>query len=83
MILCPVQRNSFLFSEIIELFKGFKLHKAINNRFYKLFNYLTISIKSVNISIPKSDIKLLIDNIYKPPVNYNGHIIKSMNTGVP
>jgi hypothetical protein len=45
--------------------------------------YTTISIKSVNISIPKSDRKVLIDNIYKPPVNYNGHIIKSMNTGVP
>jgi len=54
------------------LYEGYRLHRPIDNRFYKSFNNLNISIKSTNISIQKSDRKLLVDNTYLPPHIVNG-----------
>ena len=76
-----VKRNSLSLNEIIELYKGFKLHKPIDIRFYKSFNDLNISIKSTNISIQKSDRKLLVDNIYLPPHIFNGKLMNPYNIG--
>jgi len=80
-VFAGVKRNSLSFNEIIDLFKGFKLHKSIDNRFYKSFNDLNISIKSANISIQKSDRKLLVDNVYIPPHIINGRIINPYSIG--
>jgi hypothetical protein len=65
-VFAGVKRNSLSFNEIIVLYQGFKLHKSVDSRFYKSFNNLNISIKSANISIQKSDSKLLVDNNYLP-----------------
>jgi hypothetical protein len=75
-VFAGVERNSLTFNEIIELLKGNTLHKTIDNRFYKSFNSLNISIKSANISIQKSDRKLLVDNNYIPLHIENGYIIR-------
>ena len=80
-VFAGVKRNSLSFSEVIELFKGFKLHKSIDNRFYKSFNDLNISIKSSSISIQKSDSKVLVDNIYLPPHIVNGRLVNPLNVG--
>jgi hypothetical protein len=42
---------------------------------------LNISIKSTNISIHKSDRKLLVDNVYLPPQIVNGRIVNPYNIG--
>jgi DNA polymerase type B, organellar and viral len=70
-VFAGVQRNSLSFDEIIDLYKGFKLHKPIDYRFYKSFNNLNISIKSTSISIQKSDRKLLLDK-YGSQINWRG-----------
>ena len=80
-IFAGVKRNSLNFNEIIDLYKGFKIHKTIDNRFYKSFNDLNISIKSANISIQKSDRKLLVDNNYLPPHIINGKLVNPYNVG--
>jgi hypothetical protein len=80
-VFAGVKRNSLPFSEIIEIFKGFKLHKTIADRFYKSFNNLNISIKPAHISIQKSDNKVLLDNIYLPPHIVNGKLDKPMHIG--
>lgn len=74
-VFAGVKRNSLTFNELIELSKGVTLHKTIDNRFYKSFNNLNISIKSANISIQKSDRKLLVDNNYIPLHIVNGKLI--------
>jgi DNA polymerase type B, organellar and viral len=74
-VFAGVKRNSLSFSELIDLYQGLTLHKSIDNRFYKSFNNLNISIKSANISIVKSDRKLLVDNIYLPPQMNNGVLV--------
>ena len=56
------------------MYKGFTLHKSIDRRFYRSFTDLNISIKSANISIQKSDRKLLVDNIYLPPQIIDGRL---------
>jgi len=80
-IFAGVKINSLTFNEIIDLFNGLKLHKTIDNRFYKSFNNLSISIKSANISIQKSDSKLLVDNNYIPLHIINGKLINPYNVG--
>jgi hypothetical protein len=80
-VFAGVKRDSLTFKEIIELFEGFKLHKSVDNRFYKSFNSLNISIKSANISIQKSDSKVLVDNIYLPPHIVNGTLINPLSVG--
>lgn len=80
-VFAGVKRNSLTFNEIIELYNGATLHKTIDNRFYKSFNSLNISIKSANISISKSDRKLLVDNVYLPHHIINGKIIPPYNVG--
>lgn len=80
-VFAGVKRNSLSFNEIIELYQGFKLHKTVDNRFYKSFNNLNISIKPAHISIQKSDNKVLLDNIYVPLHIVNGRLDKSMNIG--
>jgi hypothetical protein len=80
-VFAGVKRDSLIFSEIIDLYEGFKIHKTVDNRFYKSFTDLNISIKSANISIKKSDNKLLVDNIYLPPHIENGQLIEPLNIG--
>ena len=80
-VFAGVKRDSLSFNEIIDLYQGFTLHKTIDNRFYKSFNDLNISVKSANISIIKSDRKLLVDNIYLPPHIENGQLIDPLNIG--
>jgi hypothetical protein len=80
-VFAGVKRNSLTFNEIIDLYKGFKLHKSIDNRFYKSLNDLNISIKSSNISIQKSNRKILVDNIYLPPHIVNGRFMNPYNIG--
>lgn len=80
-VFAGVRRNSLGFNEIIDLYNGLTLHKSIDNRFYKSFNDLNISIKSANISIQKSDSKVLVDNIYLPPHIVNGRLVNPLNVG--
>ena len=80
-VFAGVKRNSLSFNEIIDLSHGIKLHKTIDNRFYKSFNDLNISIKSANISIQKSDRKQLVDNIYIPLHITNGQLMNPYNMG--
>jgi hypothetical protein len=80
-VFAGVKRDSLTFSEIIELFQGFKLHKTVDNRFYKSFNNLNISIKPAHISIQKSDNKSLVDNVYIPLHIVNGRLDKSLGVG--
>jgi hypothetical protein len=80
-VFAGVQRNSLSFNELIELYKGLTIHKSIDNRFYKSFNSLNISIKSANISVQKSDRKELVDNIYLPPYIVNGKLINTYSVG--
>jgi hypothetical protein len=80
-VFAGVKRDSLSFSEIIDLFEGFKIHKTVDNRFYKSFTNLNISIKSTNISITKSDRKELVDNIYLPPHIENGQLMEPLNVG--
>jgi len=54
---------------------GNTLIKNIENRFYKSFNSLNIDIKDNKITIKNKPVKVLVDNIYLPPVinsGYNG-----------
>jgi len=74
-VFAGVTRNSLSFNELMELYQGLTIHKSIDNRFYKSFSDLNISIKSANISILKSDRKQLVDNIYLPPHIINGKLI--------
>jgi len=78
-VFAGVNRDYFTFNEIIDLYEGIKIHKTVENRFYKSFTELNISIKSGNISIQKSDSKLLIDNIYLPIHIENGQLIDPLN----
>jgi DNA polymerase type B, organellar and viral len=80
-VFAGVKRNSLSFNEIIDLSNGIKLHKTIDNRFYKSFSDLNISVKSANISIQKSDRKQLVDNIYIPLHISNGQLINPYNNG--
>jgi len=80
-VFAGVKRNSLTFNEIIDLYQGLTIHKTIDNRFYKSFNSLNISIKSANISITKSDRKVLVDNIYLPPHIINGKLIVPYSGG--
>jgi hypothetical protein len=80
-VFAGVKRDSLSFHEIIELFEGIKIHKIVDNRFYKSFKNLNISIRSANISINKSDRKELIDNIYLPPHIEKGKLIEPLNVG--
>ena len=46
-----VERNSLSFNELVHLFKGGKINKVANSRFFKSLTNLSITIKDVNLTI--------------------------------
>jgi DNA polymerase family B len=65
-VFAGITRNSLKFEEIVKLFNGLTLYKFVENRFYKSFKNLSISIKSVNVSIKMNSDKKLINNNFIP-----------------
>ena len=67
-----VPRNSLSFEEVKAIFEGSVITKNISNRFYKSFTNLDISIKDTKISIKNNPSKILVDNVYQPPIINQG-----------
>lgn len=61
-----MERNSLTFIEITDIYNGETITKSINNRFYKLLKYLSIKIKSTQITIKNYNDKKLNNNNYIP-----------------
>lgn len=75
-VFAGIERDSLSYEEILDLSKGKKLTKTVENRFYKSFNNLEIKIVSkLEITVQQTKLKQLVSNNYIPitlkDFNYN------------
>jgi len=61
-----VDRNSLTFEEVESIYNGKVILKATGDRFFRSIQRLDVKIKSVNTTISKSYVKVLVDNKYLP-----------------
>ena len=70
-VFAGVPKNSLTFNEIKAIFNG-EIITIKDNRFFKSFNNLSITIKNIKLNIKNTNDKVKINNEYLPPIINNG-----------
>jgi len=71
-VFAGVPRNSLTFNQIKAIFNGEIVTINVDNRFFKSFNNLSITIKNIKLTIKNTNDKIKINNEYLPVVINNG-----------
>lgn len=71
-VFAGVPRDSLSINEIKDIFMGETITKEVDNRFFKSFSNLSITIKNTKITIQNTNEKELINNNYLPIQINNG-----------
>jgi hypothetical protein len=66
-----IERDSLTFDEVEQIADGLTITKNIENRFYKSFINLDVTIRPTKITIKQNNNKKLVNNIYLPLTVFN------------